>query len=80
MAFRVFQIDDEAGDGINFAGDGNFEGVIVAMTVAIGAFTEDALVLLRRPGIVPVIVRGGEFCFAGEKDHKNSCQLLVASC
>ena len=65
MVFEVFEIDDEAGDGIDFAGDGDFERVVVAVAVAVGALAEDALVLLLRPGVVPVVVGGGEFGFAG---------------
>ena len=40
---QVFEIDDEAGDGIDLAGDGDLEGVVVAVSVAVGAFAEDAL-------------------------------------
>ena len=43
---QLFEIDDEAGDGIDLAGDGDFEGVVVAVSVAVGAFAEDALILL----------------------------------
>jgi hypothetical protein len=39
------------------------------MAVAIGALSEDAMVLFRRPGVVPVVVGGGKFGFAGEQDH-----------
>jgi hypothetical protein len=63
--FQIFQIDDEAGDGIDFASHRDFERVVMAVAIAVGAFAEDALVLLRRPGIVPVVVGGGEFGLAG---------------
>lgn len=63
------EIDDEAGDGIDLAGEGDLKSVVVAVAVAIGALAEDALVLVRRPGVVPVEVGGRELDFAGEKDH-----------
>ncbi len=43
--FELFEVDDEAGGGIDFACDGDFEGVVVAVAVAVGALAEDALVL-----------------------------------
>jgi uncharacterized protein (DUF1501 family) len=40
----------------------------------------DALVLLRRPGVVPVVVRGREFRLTGEKNHSVClCTLWVAA-
>ncbi len=44
--FELLEVDDEAGDGIDFAGYGDLERVVVAVAVAVGAFAEDALVLL----------------------------------
>ncbi len=32
--FELFQVDNEAGGGINFSGDGDFEGVVVAVSAA----------------------------------------------
>jgi len=64
-----FEVDDESGDGIDFAGDGDFEGVVVAMAVEIGALAEDALIFLGRPVRVVVIVGGGELGLASEIDH-----------
>ncbi len=63
------EVDDEAGDGIDFAGDGDLQGVVVAVSVEIGALAEDALVLLRSPLRVVIVVRGGELGLAGEVDH-----------
>lgn len=74
---QVFEIDDEAGDGINLAGDGDFEGVVVAVSVAVGAFAKGAAILVLRPGVVPVIVGGGEFGFAGEQDHTVQLDTLM---
>ena len=65
-----FEIDDEAGGGVDFACDGDFEGVVVPVAVAVGALAEDALVLLGRPRVVPVVVGRGELRFAGEEDHE----------
>jgi hypothetical protein len=39
------------------------------VTITIGASAEDTLILLWRPGVVPIEVRGGKFSFAGKKDH-----------
>src|SRR5580704_18647541 len=47
---QVLEVDDEAGDRVDLAGDGDFEGVVVAVSVAVGAFTEGASVLLLGPG------------------------------
>src|SRR5947209_3882353 len=66
----LFEIDDEAADRINLARNRHLQGVVVAMTVAVGAFAEGALVLLLRPGVDPVEVRGGEIDFAGKKDDR----------
>src|SRR5271165_1066956 len=74
---QIFQIDDETGYGIDFAGDGDFEGVVVAVSVAVRAFAEDALVLFLRPCVVPVIVGGGEFGFAGKQDHRLNVSVLM---
>ena len=43
---ELFEIDDEAGDRVDFAGDGDFEGVVVAVAIAVGALAEDALILV----------------------------------
>src|ERR1700691_729551 len=67
--FEPFEIDDKAGDGVGFAGDGDLERVIVAVAIAVGAAAEDLVVLLGRPVVVPVVVRGGESGSPGEKDH-----------
>src|SRR6185312_4487561 len=66
---ELLQIDDEAGDGIDLAGDGDLQRVVVAMPIAVGTFAEEARVLLCRPGSVPVVVGGGEFGFTSEKNH-----------
>ena len=54
--FQVFEVDDEAGDGVYLASYGDFERVVVAVPIAIGALAEDAFVLLLRPGVDPVVV------------------------
>src|SRR5580704_15019398 len=74
---QVFEIDDEAGNGIDLTGDGEFEGVVVAVSIAIGAFAEGAAILVLGPGVVPVIVGGGEFGFAGEQDHTVQLDTLM---
>jgi len=47
------------------------------VTVAIGALAEDALVLFRRPGVVPIKMCGGEFGFACKEDHDGPGKLDV---
>src|SRR5258708_2023370 len=63
--FELFQVDDEAGGGVDFPFHGYFEDVVVAVPVGVVALAESALVLLRREGWVVIKVRGGELGFAG---------------
>ena len=42
--FQLLQIDNEAGDGVDFANDGNLKGVIVAVTIAVGTLAENAMI------------------------------------
>jgi len=58
MASRTSRCSD-------FALYGDFEGVVVAVAVGVVAFAEEATVLFRREVGIVVIVRGGEFGFAG---------------
>src|ERR1022692_3187995 len=69
---ELLEIDDEAGTGIDFSLYRDFEGVVVAVAVGVVAFAEDAAVLVRREVRIVVVVRGGEFGFAREIDHKKS--------
>ena len=62
--FELFEIDDEAGAGIDFTFHRDFEGVVVAVAVGVIAFAEDAAVFVRREAGIVVIVRGGEFSFS----------------
>ena len=75
--FELLEVDDEAGAGIDFAFDRDFERVVVAVAVGVVAFAEDAAVFFRSEAGIVVVVRGGEFGFAGEIDHKQ--QLPVVS-
>ena len=68
--FEIFQVDDEARDGVDLSGNGDLKSVVVPVAVSVGTFAKDALVFLGRPCIVPVVVRGGKLRFAGEKDHE----------
>jgi hypothetical protein len=69
-----FEVDDKAGDGVDFSGDGNLKGVVVAVPVEVGTLAEDTLVLLRSPLRFVIVVRGRELSPAGEI---NQCGSLV---
>jgi hypothetical protein len=45
----------------------------VTVAITIGASAEHTLILLWRPGVVPVEVRGGKFGFARKKNHIAPC-------
>src|SRR5215831_10019588 len=75
--FEFFEIDHEAGDGIDFAFHGDFEGVVVAVSVEVGALAEGAQVLLFRPLRIVVEVRRGKLTFAGQVDHAASSKLQL---
>ena len=45
--FELLKVDNEAGGSVNFSLDRNLQGVVVAMTIEIGALPKDALVLFR---------------------------------
>jgi hypothetical protein len=64
-----FEVDDKTGNGIDFAGDGDFKGVVMAVAVEVGTLAEDALVLLGSPLRVVIIVGGGKLSLTGEIDH-----------
>jgi hypothetical protein len=67
--FEQFKVDDKAGGLIDLAGDGDLEGVVVPVPVAVGALSEDPQILLRSPLRVVIVVRGGELSLAGKVDH-----------
>jgi hypothetical protein len=67
---ELLEVDDEARNGIDFAGDGHLERVVVAVSLTVGALTEDALVLRVGESRVPVEVRGREVGFTSEEDHR----------
>ena len=78
---ELFEIDDEAGARIDFAFHRNFEGVIVSVPVGVVALAKDAEVLFRREAGIVVVVRGREFGFACQIDHKRlRDQLPVSGC
>ncbi len=66
--FELLQIEHHSGDRIGFAGDGDFQSVVVAVAVWIIAFAEDAPVLFRGQSGIVVQVRGGKFEFARKVD------------
>src|SRR6266702_624900 len=72
--FEKLEVDDKAGDGIDFSSDRDLKGVVVAVTVEDGTCTEDTLVLLRSPLRFVIVMRGGELGLAGEVEH---CGSLV---
>src|SRR5208282_5390063 len=61
---QLFEIDHESGVRIDYAFDRNFEQVIMAMTVWVTAFAENAQVLFRSELRIAVVVRCGELRFA----------------
>ncbi len=64
--FELLQVNHEAGAGIDLSLDRDFEDVVVPVPVGVIALAEEAPVLLRRKLRIVVVVRGGEFSFAGE--------------
>ena len=63
--FQLLEIDYEAGAWIDLAFHRDFKGVVVSVAVRIIAFAENAEVFFRSEVGIVVIVRGGEFGFAG---------------
>src|SRR5208282_5333429 len=76
---QLLQVDDESRLGIDRAFNGDFESVVMAVSVGIIALAEDALVLLRSKPRIVIEVRCGKFRFACEKNHRKSSQLSVVS-
>src|ERR1700722_3533043 len=67
--FQVFQVQDHSGSRIGFSGNGDFESVVVSVSMRVIAFAEDAAVLFRREIRIVIEVRGGELDFAREQNH-----------
>ena len=65
ISFKLLQINDESGARIDLAFHRDFERVVVPVPVGIVALAEDALVLLRSKVRIVIVVRRGEFGFAG---------------
>lgn len=61
---EFIEVKNHSGFRVGLAGDGDFQNVIVAVTVRIVAFAEDAAVLLRGEFRIVINVRGGEFKFS----------------
>jgi hypothetical protein len=68
--FELLEVDDEAGYGIDLAGDCYLQRVVVAVALAVGALAEDARILFLGPRIVPIEVGGGKIGFAGKENHR----------
>jgi hypothetical protein len=64
--FELLEINYKTGAWVHIPLHRHFEHVVVPMAVWIIAFAEDAPVLLRSEIRVVVVVRRGEFSFAGE--------------
>jgi len=64
--FELLEINHEARARIDFALHRDFEDVIVPVSIGVIALAKEAPVLLRRKLRIVVVVRGGEFSFAGE--------------
>jgi len=77
---KLLEVNHEAGAGIDLSLDRDFEDVVVPVSVGVIALAEDAPVLLRGELGIVVIVRGGEFSFAGEIEQRTSFQCDVTGC
>ena len=62
---ELLEIDDETRVGIDLALYRDFQRVVVAVPVRVVALSEDAAILFGRKVGIVIIVRGGEFSFAG---------------
>ena len=62
---ELLEVDHKSRARIDFALHRDFERVVVAVSVRIVALAEDALVFFRREVGIMVVMRGGEFGFAG---------------
>src|SRR5208282_1277053 len=74
--FESLEVDNEAGARIDFSLYRDFQCVVVAMAVGVVAFAEDTAILFRSELRVVVVVRGGEFSFAREIDHKKQLPVI----
>ena len=54
--FEPFEIDHEAGNRIDSAGHRDLDGVVMPMSIAVGAAAESGQIALFRPLRIPVIV------------------------
>src|SRR5271169_2350626 len=66
---ELLQIDNEARDGIDLALHCDFQGVIMPMSIQVGALAKDATVLLVAPLRIVVIMRGRKLTLARQIDH-----------
>jgi hypothetical protein len=69
--FKLLEVDDESGARVDFAFYGDFEGVVVPVSVGVVAFAEKAEVLFRSEIGIVIVVRGGEFGFSGQVNHES---------
>ena len=64
--FELLEIHNKPRTWVNFALHGDFEDIVVTVSIGIIAFTKQPSVLFRRELRIVIVVRCGEFCFAGE--------------
>ena len=62
---ELLEVDDKARAGIDFSFYRDFQSVVMPVAVGIITFAEDAPVLLGSELRTVIVVRGGEFGFAG---------------
>src|SRR5581483_3915399 len=74
-----FQVDNESRSRVDLALYRNLEQVIVAVAVRVIALAEQALVLLWRELRIVVVVRCGEFSFAGQVEQCGVSSLFNAT-
>jgi len=66
--FQLFEIENHSSHGIRFAGNRDFENVIVSVAVRIIALAKNTAILLVREFRIVVAVRRREFDFACDAD------------
>ena|SRR5215469_5093822 len=68
---QFVEVEDHSGLRIGLARNGDFKDVIMAVAVRIVTFAEDAAVLLRGEFRIVIKVRGGEFEFSRQLNHRS---------
>src|SRR5262252_6237375 len=62
--FQLLQINYKPRSRVDVPSNGYLDCVVVSVAILIGALAKDTFVFLRRPCLVPVIVRGRKLSFS----------------